>query len=105
MTEYKTRTISHDFEVLREMIDSEKFAEALSKRIWGMQYEAEMVKYDQFDDEIRHGWNVYKLRTTLITTDGAIACRHTAAMHLGRAILDTLEQVYIENQFLDGQYE
>lgn len=100
--EYKTRTISHNLQDLLELIDSEKFAEVLSKRIWGVQYEAEMVKHHQFDDEIRHGWEVYKLHGDLITTDGTISCRQTAALVLGRAILDTLEEVFIEPRFIDG---
>lgn len=102
MTEYKTRTISHNLQDLLELIDSEKFAEVLSKRIWGVQYEAEMVKYTQFDDEAPHGWEVYKLHGDLITTDGTISCRQTAALALGRAILDTLEEVFIEPRFIDG---
>lgn len=102
MTEYKTRTISHNLQELIELIDSEKFAEVLSKRIQGIQYEAEMVKYTQFDDEIRHGWEVDRMHGYLIMTDGTISDRNTAAFVLGRAILDTLEDVFIEERFLDG---
>lgn len=102
MTDYKTRTISHNLQDLLDLIDSEKFAEVLSKRIWGIQYEAEMVKYTQFDDEIRHGWEIERMHGDLITTDGTISCRQTAALALGRAILDTLDTVFIEPRFLEG---
>jgi hypothetical protein len=100
--EYKTRTISHNLQDLLELIDSERFAEVLNKRIWGVQYEAEMVKYTQFDDEIRHGWEIDRMHGYLIMTDGTISDRNTAAFVLGRAILDTLEDVFIEPRFLDG---
>lgn len=102
MTEYKTRTISHNLQDLLELIDSEKFAEVLSKRIQGIQYEADMVKHDQFDDEIRHGWEIERMHGYLIMTDCTISDRNTAALALGRAILDTLEDVFIEERFLDG---
>lgn len=102
MTDYKTRTMSYSLQDIIELIDSEKFAEVLSKRIQGIQYEADMVAYDQFDDEIRHGWEVYKLHVDLIMTDKTISCRQTAALALGRAILDTLETVFIEPRFLEG---
>lgn len=100
--EYKTRTISHNLQDLLELIDSEKFAEVLNKRIWGVQYEAEMVKYTQYDDEIRHGWEIERMYGYLLTKDGTISDRNTAAFVLGRAILDTLEDVFIEERFLDG---
>lgn len=105
MTEYKTRTISHNLQDLLELIDSERFAEALNKRIWGVQYEAEMVKYTQYDDEAPHGWEIERIHGDLITTDSTISCRQTAALALGRAILDTLETVFIEPRFLDGYGE
>ena len=105
MTEYKTRTISHNLQELIELIDSERFAEVLSKRIWGVQYEAEMVKYHQYDDEAPHGWEIERIHGDLITTDSTISCRQTAALALGRAILDTLETVFIEPRFLDGYGE
>ena len=105
MTEYKTRTISHNLQELIELIDSERFAEVLSKRIWGVQYEAEMFKYHQYDDEAPHGWEIERIHGDLITTDSTISCRQTAALALGRAILDTLETVFIEPRFLDGYGE
>lgn len=102
MTEYKTSTISHNLQELIDLIDSEKFAEVLSKRILGIQYEADMVKHDHYSDEEPNGWDVYRLHGDLITTDGTISDRNTAAFVLGRAILDTLETVFIEPRFREG---
>ena len=114
MTEYKTRTISHELQELIELIDSERFAESLSKRIKGIQYEADMIKHHQYDDEAPHGWEVQKMYLHLHTMqpDGfagyeprTISDRNTAALALGRAILDTLETVFIEPRFIDGYGE
>ena len=105
MTEYKTRTISHTLEELIKMIDSEKFTEELSKRIQGIYYEADMIKHNQYDDEAPHGWEVCKLHGDSVMTEGTISCRQTAALALGRAILDTMETVFIEPRFLDGYGE
>ena len=111
MTEYKTRTISHTLVELIDLIDSERFAEVLSKRILGIQYEADMVKHDHYSDEEPNGWDVYRLHTHLQATqpDGfagyeahTISDRNTAAFVLGRAILDTLWTVFIEPRFRDG---
>ena len=111
MTEYKTRTISHELQELIELIDSERFAELLSKRIKGIQYEADMVRYDHHSDEEPHGWDIQRLHLHLHATqpDGfagyelrTISDRNTAALALGRAILDTLEVTFIEPRFRDG---
>ena len=114
MTDYKTRTIGHTLKELIELIDSEKFAEALSKRIQGVQYEADMIKYYHHSDEEPNPWEIQRLHMHLHThePDGfagyetrTISDRNTAALALGKAILDTLETVFIEPQFLDGYGE
>ena len=114
MTEYKTRTIGHTLEELIELIDTEKFAQALSKRIQGIQYEADMVKHDHYSDEEPNGWEVQKMHMHLHTMEPdnfagfeprTISDRNTAALALGRAILDTLETVFIEPRFIDGYGE
>ncbi len=114
MTEYKTRTISHDLQELIELLDSEKFAEELSKRIQGIQYEADMVKFYNHSDEEPNPWEIQSLHLHLHTHEPdvfagfeprTISDRNTAALALGKAILGALEQVLIEPQFLDGQGE
>lgn len=114
MTDYKTRTISHTLAELIDLIDSERFAEVLSKRIQGVQYEAEMVKHHHYSDEEPHGWDIQRLHTHLqaMQPDGfagyeahTISDRQTAALALGRAILDTLEEVFIEPRFREGYGE
>ncbi len=111
MTEYKTRHISHTLEDLLEIIDAEKFLEALAQRVQGIQYEADMIKHGSYSDEPPSGWDVYRLHTHLQATqpDGfagyearTISDRNTAAFVLGRAILDTLWTVFIEPRFRDG---
>lgn len=114
MTDYKTRTISHTLNELIELIDSEKFAEALSKRIQGIQYEADMVKYYNHSDEEPNPWEIQKVYMHLHTMQPdnfagfeprTISDRNTAALALGKAILDTLETVFIEPRFIDGYGE
>jgi hypothetical protein len=111
MTEYKTRHISHTLEDLLEIIDGEKFLEALAHRVQGIQYEADLIKYDQFDDEPPSGWEIERLHVHLAARewdgiagyqDLTISDRNTAALHLGKAILDALEQTLIEPRFRDG---
>jgi hypothetical protein len=111
MTDYKTRHISHTLEDLLEIINGDQFFEALAKRVQGIQYEADMIKYDQDADEIRHGWEIERLHVHLAARewDGiagyqerTISDRNTAALHLGKAILDALEQTLIEPRFRDG---
>jgi len=102
MTEYKTRTINHNLQELIDLIDSERFAEVLSKRIQGVQYEADMVRYDHYSDEEPNGWEIDRMHGDLITTGGTISDRNTAALALGKAILDTLEEVFIEPRFREG---
>lgn len=111
--QYKNRTISHDLQELIEMIDSEKFAESLARTIQGVRYEADMVLYHRYDDEPELGWEIKKLDFELQVTekDGfkkssrTISDRNTAALVLGKAILDTLEIVFIEPRFRDGYGE
>jgi hypothetical protein len=113
-TEYKTSTISHTLEELIEMIDTEKFAAALSKRIQGIQYEADMIKYDHYSDEKPSTWEIQKLHLHLHTHEPdnfagfeprTISDQNSAALALGKAIFAALEQAFIEPQFLDGQGE
>jgi hypothetical protein len=111
--QYKNRTISHDLQELIEMIDTEKFAESLARTIQGVRYEADMVLYHRYDDEPELGWEIKKLDFELQVTekDGfkkssrTISDRNTAALVLGKAILDTLEIVFIEPRFRDGYGE
>ena len=111
--QYKNRTISHDLQELIEMIDSEKFAESLARTIQNVRYEADMVLYHRYDDEPELGWEIKKLDFELQVTekDGfkkssrTISDRNTAALVLGKAILDTLEIVFIEPRFRDGYGE
>lgn len=112
--EYKTRTIQHDLHDLFEMIDTEKFAEALSRTIQGVRYEADMVSYHRYDDEPEMPWEIKRLDLELyrnhrdqffVQRTEAISDRNTAALVLGRAILDTLEETFIEPRFSDGYGE
>jgi hypothetical protein len=111
--QYKTCTVSHTLEELIELIDSEKFAESLNRTIQGVRYEADMVLYHRYDDEPELGWEIKRLDFELQVTekDGfkkssrTISDRNTAALALGKAILDTLETVFIEPRFRDGYGE
>lgn len=112
--QYKTRTISHDLQELIDLIDTEKFAESLARTIQGLRYEADMVLYHRYDDEPELGWEIKRLDFELyrnyrdqffVQRTEAISDRNTAALALGRAILDTLEIVFIEPRFRDGYGE
>lgn len=111
MTDYKTRHISHTLEDLLTIIDSEKFLEALAHRVQGIQYEADMIKHGSYSDEPPSGWNIQQLHVHLQAREWdsvagyqerTISDRNTAALHLGKAILDALEQTLIEPRFRDG---
>ncbi len=111
MTERKTRHISHTLEDLLAIIDSEKFLEALAKRVQGVQYEADLIKHDSYSDEPPSGWEIERLHAHLAAREWdsvagyqerTISDRNTAALHLGKAILDALEQTLIEPRFRDG---
>jgi len=111
MTEYKTRHISHTLEDLLEIIDGEKFFEALAQRVQGVQYEADMIKRGSYSDEPPSGWDIQRLHVHLAAREWdsvagyqerTISDRSAAAMHLGKAILDALEQTLIEPRFRDG---
>lgn len=112
--EYKTRTISHDLQDLIEIIDTEKFAEALSRTIQGVRYEADMVSYHRFDDEPEMPWEIKRLDIELyrnyrdqffVQRTEVISDRNTAALVLGKAILAALEETFIEPRFRDGYGE
>lgn len=112
--EYKTRTISHNLQELIEMIDTEKFAEALSRTIQGVRYEADMVLYHRYDDEPEMPWEIKRLDLELyrnyrdqffVQRTEAISDRNTAALVLGKAILAALEETFIEPRFRDGYGE
>lgn len=108
--QYKTRTISHNLQDLIEMIDTEKFAEALSRTIQGVRYEADMVSYHRYDDEPEMPWEIKRLDIELQVTEKGgwqkvsrtICDRNTAALVLGKAILAALEETFIEPRFRDG---
>jgi hypothetical protein len=111
MTERKTRHISHTLEDLLEIIDGEKFLEALTQRVQGIQYEAEMIKHGSYSDEPPSGWDIQRLHMHLAVRkwdsvagyqERTIGDRSTAALHLGKAILDALEQTLIEPRFRAG---
>ncbi len=111
MTERKTRHISHTLEDLLEIIDVEKFLEALAHRVQGIQYEADMIKHGSYSDEPPSGWDIERLHVHLQAREWdsvaghqerTISDRNTAALHLGKAILDALEQTLIEPRFRDG---
>ncbi len=111
MTERKTRHISHTLEDLLTIIDSEKFLEALAHRVQGIKYEADLIKHHSYSDEPPSGWDIERLHVHLAARewDGiagyqerTISDRNTAALHLGKAILDALEQTLIEPRFRDG---
>jgi hypothetical protein len=111
MTERKTRHISHTLEDLLTIIDSEKFLEALAKRVQGVQYEADLIKHDSYSDEPPSGWDIQQLHVHLAARewdgiagyqDRTISDRNTAALHLGKSILDAIEQTLIEPRFRDG---
>jgi hypothetical protein len=111
MTERKIRHISHTLEDLLEIIDGDKFLEALAQRVQGIQYEADMIKHHSYSDEPPSGWDIQRLHVHLHARewDGVagdqertISDRNTAALHLGKAILDALEQTLIEPRFRDG---
>jgi hypothetical protein len=111
MTERKTRHISHTLEDLLTIIDAEKFLQALAHRVQGIQYEADMIKHGSYSDEPPSGWDIQRLHVHLAARewdsvagyqDRTISDRSTAALHLGKAILDALEQTLIEPRFRDG---
>ena len=111
MTEHKTRHISHTLEDLLEIIDSEKFFERFAKSVQGIQYEADLIKHASYSDEPPSGWDIQRLHVHLTARDwGSVAWyqertisdRNTAALHLGKALLDALEQTLIEPRFRDG---
>lgn len=111
MTERKIRHISHTLKDLMTIIDGEKFLEMLAKRVQGIQYEADMIKHDSYSDEPPIGWDIQRLYVHLAAREWdsvagyrerTISDRNTAALHLGKAILDALEQTLIEPRFRDG---
>lgn len=91
MTEYRTDNMTLTAADAGELFDLD-----LTGAFETLHLDVELVKYDQFDDEIRHGWEVESADLWVRDEDGHIVSDENAiALRLGKAMLEAIKMKMI----------
>jgi len=86
MTEYRTTTLTLTAADAGELFDLD-----LSGAFQTVNVDVDLIKYDQFDDEPRHGWEIERADLWIRDEDGHIVSDPAAiALRLGRAMIEAI---------------
>ena len=93
MTEYRTTTLTLTAGEAGELCDLD-----LSGACQSINLDVDLVKYTQFDDEPRHGWEIDRAELWIKDEDGHIVSDPAAiALRLGKAMIEAIKAKMLED--------